>query len=118
MNTNTHNIDASDTSQKANGEQYRDYPEFIGSWDDKTYSEALKRTSKNFAWYHKPTKLWVYFLPNYEERQIIALGLKNNATVFEKNKVKYFTELLKSCSFNGTKEYAKSNFLEFECKSV
>jgi hypothetical protein len=117
------------------------YPTFAGSWDDKSYDEILiekelkfshiigscdvepctqayKRDVKDFAFYHKPTKLWVYFLPNYEQRRVISLALKNDASTFREHKKEYFTELLKSCSFNGTKEYAKSNFLEFECKGV
>jgi len=118
------------------------YPTFTGSWDDKSYTEALKekklafsdiigscdiepgdsqaykRNAREFAFYHKPTKLWVYFLPNYEQRRVVALGLKNDASTFREHKKEYFTELLKSCSFNGTKEYAKSNFLEFECKCI
>jgi hypothetical protein len=105
------------------------YPEFASSWDDMTYDEALDKMSKSYnksldkskklyAFYHKPTKLWVYFLPNYDERQIISLGLKNDATTFIEKDIEYYTDFLKYCSFNGVKCYGGSNFLEFELKKL
>ena len=74
--------------------------------------------SENYAWHHKPTKLWVFFLPNYEKRQVISLGLKNSATIFTHSEITKFTDFLKLCSFNGIEKYAKDNFLEFELKNV
>jgi hypothetical protein len=72
----------------------------------------------NYSWYHKPTKLWVYFLPNYKSRQIISLALENDATVFAQTEIPEFTNFLKSCSFNGVERYAEDNFLEFELKKT
>jgi hypothetical protein len=71
-----------------------------------------------FAFYHKSTKLWVYFLPNYDQRQVVALGLKNDCTVFFEESKDYFTKFFKSCSFNGIKNYCRDNFLEFEIKEI
>jgi len=91
--------------------EYPDYPNIEGSWADQDGEEK-------YAWYHKPTKLWVYFLPNYDKRQIISLGLKTNATVFRKEDIENFTAFLKASSFNGIKGYAHDNFLEFQCKTI
>jgi hypothetical protein len=115
------------------------YPDFTGSWDNKTYNQAVseqkkeysdcstdeygfklnfEEDSKTYAFYHKPTKLWVYFLPNYEHRQVISLGLKNDATTFDEEMIYEFTHFLKNCSFNGAKNYGRDNFLEFELRTV
>jgi hypothetical protein len=90
----------------------------IGSWSDKISEEFKSASTKEYAFFHKPTKLWVYFLPNYEHRQVISLGLKNCATTFDEEMVYEFTHFLKNCSFNGTKSYGRDNFLEFELKEV
>jgi len=117
------------------------YPNFMSSWDDKPYKETLEQEkeysecstdeygfklnyeenfeiSKTYAFYHKPTKLWVCFLPNYEHRQVISLGLKNCATTFDEEMIYEFTHFLKNCSFNGAKSYGRDNFLEFELRTI
>jgi hypothetical protein len=120
------------------------YPEIVGSWDYKSYDEAMLENlekkykqeefidsktdeygfkynyqEKKVAWYHKPTKLWVYFLPNWNQRKVISLTLKSkDATAFNKEDKNQFTRLLQSCSFNGYENYARDNFLEFELKGV
>jgi hypothetical protein len=103
-------------------QKYPPYMDLVGCCDvepkDKAYNKALDECGKLYGFYHKSTKLWVYFLPNYERRQVISLGLKNNATFFTRDKINYFTKFLKSCSFNGNKNYALENFLEFELKEI
>jgi hypothetical protein len=116
--------------------RYPAYPNIVSSWDTKKYVEAIGENqysdcdideygfkynydeAKKYAWYHKPTKLWVYFLPNYGKRQVISLGLKHNATLFNEEEIEYFSDFLKKSSFNGTKYYARDNFLEFELRLV
>ena len=109
-------------NQAVSEQKYPPYMDLVGCCDveprDKAYDEALDKQRKLYTFYHKPTKLWVYFLPNYEHRQVISLGLKNNATLFRKDEINYFTNFLKSCSFNGVKNYALENFLEFELKEI
>jgi hypothetical protein len=97
---------------------YPPYPDILDSWDEKTQKEARKSYGKDYAFHHKPTKLWVYFLPNYDKRQIISLGLKNDATIFQEKDIEDFTVFLKASSFNGYKKYGTDNFLEFELKEV
>jgi hypothetical protein len=97
---------------------YPPYPDILGSWDEKIQEEVRKSYEKDYAFYHKPTKLWVYFLPNYDKRRVISLGLKPTATVFREKDIEDFTEFLKSSSFNGYKNYGTDNFLEFELKEV
>jgi hypothetical protein len=86
--------------------------------EDSLNSEISKSYGNIYAFYHKSTKLWVYFLPNYIGRQVISLGLKNDATTFKKDEINYFKNFLKSCSFNGNKNYGKDNFLEFELRTA
>lgn len=89
--------------------------QFTNEADDYLNPDSYKKT---YAFYHKPTNLWVYFLPNYQQRQVISLCFKNDATTFDEEMIYEFTHFLKSCSFNGIKNYGSENFLEFELKEI
>ena len=112
-------LDGISVLEKDNTEKnLQDISDVIGSWPDKICEEFKNSNTKEYAFYHKPTKLWVYFLSNYDERQVISLGLKNNCTTFIEKDIEHFICFLKNCSFNCVKNYARDNFLEFEIKEI
>jgi hypothetical protein len=112
-------LDGISVLEKDNTEKnLQDISDVIGSWPDKICEEFKNSNTKEYAFYHKPTKLWVYFLSNYDERQVISLGLKNNCTTFIEKDIEHFIYFLKNCSFNSVKNYARDNFLEFEIKEI
>ena len=112
-------LDGISVLEKDNTEKnLQDISDVIGSWPDKICEEFKNSNTKEYAFYHKPTKLWVCFLSNYDERQIISLGLKNNCTTFIEKDIEHFICFLKNCSFNSVKNYARDNFLEFEIKEI
>jgi hypothetical protein len=112
-------MDGISVLEKDNTEKnLQDISDVIGSWPDKICEEFKNSNTKEYAFYHKPTKLWVYFLSNYDERQVISLGLKNNCTTFIEKDIEHFICFLKNCSFNSVKNYARDNFLEFEIKEI
>jgi len=76
-------------------------------------------TKSNYAVYHKPTKLWVYFRERKDKfgivgSSVICLCLKNDATVSaSKEDLKFLVEV---GEFNSDPIYGKNNFLEFQIK--
>ena len=81
----------------------------------KAWNESIEKYWKQkdkkplYAYKHKPTNTWVYFLPN---RNVIGLSLKADATTFSNSDELKFK--LTTCSFNGVENYCKDNLLEFE----
>ena len=80
------------------------------AWDESTEKYWKEKDGKPlYAYKHKPTNTWVYFLPN---RNVIGLSLKADATTFSNSDE--LKHKITTCSFNGDKDYCKNNLLEFE----
>jgi hypothetical protein len=77
--------------------------------------EYWKKKDKKplYAYKHKPTNTWVYFLPN---RNVIGLSLKADATMFSNSDE--LKHKITTCSFNGIENYCKDNLLEFEMVEI
>lgn len=82
---------------------------------DPSTEEYWKKKDKKplYAYKHKPTNTWVYFLPN---RNVIGLSLKADATTF--NNPDDLKHKITTCSFNGVENYCKDNLLEFEMVEI
>lgn len=88
----------------------------LGSETTSPRSQKNNAPLKKYAYRHKPTNTWVYFLPNRGNNPVVTLCLKPDASFFE-DEALLKEKLLKS-SFNGEKDYCKYNFLEFEMVTV